>query len=191
MRAVAASLLAVALVGCVEPRDCALDTPPFDASVASDVRVRPELVIDAPSRWDARLPFNTGALCRTELIVAPTLAFGPTDFRTCLEADVMIRIRIVRASDGEVVFDRSGACGLGLLGPVAEGTYLMSVESGEYMVGARLIHADHCTDAGEDDPYCEPLSFTIRRCETSIIEPMLFCDPLAGDCPDVRWPWSS
>lgn len=172
--------------GCAHPADCEVEAGmdggvPFDAAPA---------IGDAPIRWDAQVPFDSPSSCFTALYLMPTIVEGPSEFRSCLgDATRPLRVHIVRASDGAVVYDVTGTCDSVGPGLVADGRYLISLESGPYAVGARLLHPEHCTDDGADDPWCEPLILTVRRCEPRFAAINLFCDEATGACPDVRWPW--
>lgn len=179
------------------PSICESDTELADAGLDDAGRDRRDTGVpafDAPTRWDARVPYDASVTCVTALGAGVLFAVGPEETRAYYCPDDPppdpVRLRIYRPGEASPVYDVTTDCWAGSINPAAEGRYYLTIESGRYAVGARLFHPERCTDAAFDDPYCEPVIVTLRRCEVRYVIVGLFCDPTDTTCPDVTWPWS-
>lgn len=186
-----------ALVGCVNAPSC--PDAPLDGGTGPDVIV----VLDAGTDVGAR--DAGGADCA---LITPVrlnldrvwLAVSPEITRDCLfgaPVPVDVRVRVFRRGESVPVFDSLPIGPLRCLdglGSFERGEYDVAIESftePQWIAGAALTRLESCTGTGALPPYCRPVRVTLDQCGEQGFFAVLHCDPHAGACPDVMWPWTA
>lgn len=107
------------------------------------------------------------------------------------------RIRLFRHDDRSLVWD-SDVLGMGevceheTIDGLAPGDYDFTMESEstpQWLLGGDILRPERCAVGEVGGPFCEPMRLILHPCDSRTIMVVLYCDPDAGDCPAVPWPW--